>query len=237
MKNNNIIKRLGNALTENFYTVLLGIMVLLNSLPIIAPICAAIGFETPAKAIYFMYSFFCHQLHWRSLHVCDHQYGWCSRCSAIWINVLLTGIFVKYFKVKPIKWYWILALILPMALDGVIQTIATLMGFASTGEIYYMSNTLMRTISGGLFGVGFGLWVWTTIADNLTKDQLARRVKDLSLLKVTIYTLLISFILFILALFVWQQTSPNYQPANFWDFAVKTPTYPQEFLVRAKNAL
>lgn len=229
--------RLGNYLATNFYSVLLAVMLFLNTMPIIAPILASLGLNLPANAIYSLYSMFCHQLHWRSFHVCDHQYGWCSRCTAIWLNVLLTGIFVKFFKVKEIKWYWILVLILPMSLDGIVQTIATLVGFASTGEIYYMSNNLVRSLTGTLFGIGFGLWVWTTIADSLPKKQQEKRTKEISLVKITIYSILISFILFILALVLWQITSPNNQPANFWDFAVKTPTLPQEFLLRAKNAV
>ena len=124
---------------------------------------AAIGWYWPAKIIYFVYSFFCHQLHWRSMHVCDHQYGWCTRCTFIWFNVLLTGILVKFFKVKRIKWYWVLVLIMPVALDGIIQTIATLVGFTSFNIIYYMSNSLVRMISGTLFGLGFGLWIWSNM--------------------------------------------------------------------------
>lgn len=229
--------RFGNYLSTNIYTVLLGVMVFLNTMPILAPILAGIGLNLPAKAIYSLYSLFCHQLHWRSMHVCDHQYGWCSRCTAIWFNVLLTGIFVRFFKIKEIKWYWILVLILPMSLDGIVQTIATLAGFASTGEIYYMSNNLVRSLTGTLFGIGFGLWVWTTIADSLPAQLLAKRKREMSLVKVTVYSILISIIFFIFALLIWQTTSPNYQPVSFWDFAVKTPTLPQEFLLRAKNAV
>ena len=131
------LNEFGNWLYKNIYNVILWAVGILNVLPILAPILAYLKINFLAKAIYFVYSFFCHQLHWRSLHVCDHQYGWCSRCTFIWLNILFTGILVKFFKIKKVQWYWYAVFIMPLALDGIIQTIATLVGLTTISNIYY----------------------------------------------------------------------------------------------------
>ncbi len=237
MKFSERANKLGDYLSSYFFNIMLGIIATLNVLPILAPILARLGWYWPAKIIYFIYSFFCHQLHWRSMHVCDHQYGWCARCTGLWFNVLLTGILVKFFKVKTVKWYWIAILLVPMALDGVVQTIATIMGFTSASEIYYMSNSLVRMITGSLFGIGFGLWVWTNLADNLSEKEQAKRKKPLSALKIFFICLLVTAVFYTLAMLLWQLTSPINGPVNFFDFAAKTPILPQDFLIRGKDTI
>ena len=227
-------------ISKNLYDILLWAIAALNALPILAPIMAKIGWYWPAKIIYFIYSFFCHQLHWRSLHVCDHQYGWCTRCTFIWLNILLAGIFVKIFKVKRIKWYWVLVLIAPVALDGIIQTVATIMGLTSFNGIYYMSNGLVRMITGTMFGLGFGLWIWTNMEDAVQTPTLEKKnqaKRPLAIWQIVIISAVLSALFYILAVFIWDRTSPNYRPANWLDFAVKTPVLQQDFLIRGKNTL
>jgi uncharacterized membrane protein len=212
---------------------------LLNLMPILAPVLAKLNWYWPAKIIYFVYSFFCHQLDWRSLHVFGFQYGWCARCTFIWLNVLLSGIFVKLFKVKRIKWYWVMVLILPVALDGIIQTVATILGFTSFNGIYYMSNDLVRMITGTMFGLGFGLWIWTNLEDaaELPAEKKVSAKKPLATWKIILIASAISFLFYVVAVFVWDRTSPNNRPENWLDFGVKIPVNQQDFLLRSKNTL
>jgi len=249
------MKKFSEWLNNNVYNLMLWIIGILNTLPLIAPIFAYLKVNFLAKAIYSLYSAFCHQLHWRSLHVCDHQYGWCSRCTFIWLNVLLTGILVKVFKVKRIKWYWYAVFFIPMALDGIIQTIATLFGLSTISNIYYMSNNFIRMFTGALFGMGFGLLIWTTLQDSqvdaekyLEKPVSVKTISDksvvqnsaiqkkerksISIVKLTIILLFLSIALYFLMVVIWAQTSPNYQPVNLLDFGVKTPPLAEDFLIR-----
>ena len=209
----------------------------LNVLPLLAPILAFFKINFLAKAIYFVYSFFCHQLHWRSLHVCDYQYGWCSRCTFIWLNVLLSGIAVKFLKIKRINWYWYAVFFMPLALDGIIQTIATMFGLSTISNIYYMSNNFIRMFTGTLFGMGFGLAIWTNLQDSGLEAQVEKKRKSVSVLKFTIIALITSFLLYVLAVFVWNQTSTQYKPLNPLDFGVKTPPQAADFLIRRVNGV
>jgi uncharacterized membrane protein len=244
------MKKFGSWLEKNVYNLMLWTIGVLNVLPILAPILAFLKINFLANAIYYMYSFFCHQLHWRSLHICDYQYGWCSRCTFIWLNVLLSGIAVKIMHVKRIKWYWYAVFLMPLILDGVIQTIATLFGLTTISNIYYMSNNFIRMLTGSLFGLGFGLAIWTNLQDsggpesemqdgvaekaNIAK---AKKKKSISVLKLTLVTMITSLALYFLAVVVWNQTSTQYKPLNLLDFGVKIPPLAEDFLIRRVNGV
>lgn len=138
----------------NFFIVFLGILVFL---PIIAPIAASFGLYWISEPIYFIYSFMCHQFHWRSIHINGHQVAWCTRDTFIWGAFFATALALKYnFFKTGLKWYWIFPFIIPIALDGGIQTIATIFGFGS-GDQFYLSTNMMRMITGTIFGIGLGL--------------------------------------------------------------------------------
>jgi|SRR3972149_6791785 len=142
----------------NFYNIFLFFLIVLNILPLLAPLFAHWGWNAPAAIIYNIYSFFCHQFGWRSLHLYDYQCAWCARDMFIWGMVLFVAVAVKIRKVKGIKWYWLLPFTIPIAMDGGIQTIATLFGFSKSNPLYISTN-FMRMLTGGFFGMGLGLWL------------------------------------------------------------------------------
>lgn len=225
-------------ISRNIYETFLSLILTLNILPLLAPLLAKLGWYWPSKAIYTLYSFFCHQLHWRSIHVCDYQYGWCSRCTFMWFNILLSGIALKIFKMRKIKWYWIVVLIAPMALDGVIQTVATMLGLASFTSITYMSSNFMRMLTGSMFGLGFGLFIFGNLQEIVLLEKGEKhKGKKLSLVWFVIASMLISLLTYILMVFIWDKTSPSYKPLNFLDWGVRTPAQNEEFIDRGKDAL
>lgn len=233
----NRINRLGKYLSDHVYDLFVGSIAILNILPVLAPFLAKLGAILPAKAIYTLYSLFCHQLHWRSMHVCDHQYGWCTRCTFMWFNILLSGIAVKFFKVKEIKWYWFIILITPMALDGLVQTVATMMGITTFTEISYMSSNFMRMFTGSMFGIGFGLLIFTNLKDVVLLEKgIKDKGRSLSKIIFFIFSMILSFIVYILMIMLWDATSTEYKPDNILDLSVRTPQI-DEFMIRGKNAL
>ena len=233
----NRINRLGKYLSDHVYDLFVGSIAILNILPVLAPLLAKLGAILPAKAIYTLYSLFCHQLHWRSMHVCDHQYGWCSRCTFMWFNILLSVIAVKFFKVKEIKWYWFIILITPMALDGLVQTVATMMGITTFTEISYMSSNFMRMFTGSMFGIGFGLLIFTNLKDVVLLEKgIKDEGRSLSKIIFFIFSMILSFIVYILMIMLWDATSTEYKPDNILDLSVRTPQI-DELMIRGKHAL
>lgn len=231
------IKSFLNYLSVHIYEAFLSVIGLLNILPILAPIFAKIGLILPAKVIYWVYSFFCHQLHWRSFHICDYQNGWCSRCTFMWFNILLSGLAVKFLKLKNLKWYWVLVLILPMALDGGIQTVMTLIGFGPFRSIDYMSTNFMRMLTGSIFGLGFGLWIFSNLKEtvNLENKVKMKEGRPFNVFYFILISIGLSVLVYILMVFIWDATSTKYKPENFLDLSVKTPVHTEDFLIRSKN--
>jgi uncharacterized membrane protein len=183
-------------------------------LPFLAPALMAIGWSGPAKAIYFIYSFLCHQLPERSYFlfgpklsyslpeiqaawqnttnplilrqfIGNPSLGWkvawsdrmVSMFTSIWVFGLLWYPLRRRLPALPI---WGLALfLLPMALDGTSHFISDFwgigQGFRDTnlwlgiltnhvfgptfyaGDAWSSFNSLMRLLSGVLFGFGI---VW-----------------------------------------------------------------------------
>jgi uncharacterized membrane protein len=84
--------------------------------------------------------FGCHQKKERSYHLKDFYLPLCARCSGILIGIYLS-ILVFLFNFDVL---WILLLMLPLLIDGVIQRLSN-----------YESKNLIRLFTGMLFAPGF----------------------------------------------------------------------------------
>jgi uncharacterized membrane protein len=171
------IKQKIKSFFSDFYNVYLALLSALVALPIIAPILLAIGLSGPAKLIYFTYSFFCHQFASRSINIFDYQIAWCARDTGIWLGVLIASFLVKYNKLSKLKWYWVIPFVVPIALDGGLQTIFTFLNITPLGDLsglpLYVSNNLSRFMSGAIFGIGIGWWISYQIKYGLSNEPSA----------------------------------------------------------------
>ena len=96
-------------LKNRVFDIFIIFLIILVTLPILAPILLHIGFNTFAQFIYDLYSLTCHQFHWRSIHVYDHQMAWCVRDTFIWSSFLITSIGYRFnYLDQKIKWYWLI---------------------------------------------------------------------------------------------------------------------------------
>ena len=194
-----------------------GIMMgLYAGLPFLAPVLMKLGWETPARAIYLIYSFLCHQLPQRSFFlfgskityalpeiqsvwqntlnplvlrnfIGDAEIGWkvawSDRMVSMFTSLWLLGILWRPMRrwLKPLPWWWLVFFLLPMAVDGGSHFISDLygigMGFRDSnawlavltgnafpgsfyaGDAWGSFNSLMRLLTGVLFGAGI-VWEW-----------------------------------------------------------------------------
>jgi uncharacterized membrane protein len=229
----------------NVYLVVLGVV---TSLPILAPILLKLSdfspiFYFPAKITYFLYSFFCHQFHHRSIHLFDYQIAWCSRDMGIWLGVLAGAVAIKYLNFRKLRWYWVIPFMIPIALDGVIQTIATMLEISPviSGEPIYISNNLVRFLTGSIFGLGLSLWLSGVVQGAFAQPSQSGAIKS-RLLKFARSSFAQSAVLIaaLLSIYVgfiglWEITSDRYHPSDVLDTAVKTPA--SDFYVRRLNGI
>ncbi len=119
-------------------------LIVFATLPILAPILAALGADQVSTLVFQLYSITCHQMPERSYFLFGHQMAYCERNTAIYGAMAVSGIAYIWLRRRdleslPVGWY--VVLILPMAIDGFSQ----LIGLRE-------STWLLRGLTGGLFG-------------------------------------------------------------------------------------
>lgn len=204
-------------------------------LPFLAPTLTAIGANSISRIIYFIYSWFCHQFHTRSLYLFDQQCAWCARDTGIWAGVLISSWAYLKGYVSRVRWFHLPIFILPILLDGGTQSISTLININQitdgTGE--YFSNNFLRFVTGAWLGIGIGLWLVPNISEaiilkNKSKDEGTNiKIEGSDSVKTKnnhlkiIFIQLILILIYIFLVLLWNLTSQTIKPTNFLDSVPK----------------
>ncbi|BCX14309.1 MAG: hypothetical protein KatS3mg085_841 [Candidatus Dojkabacteria bacterium] len=221
---------------QNQYNYFLVFVTLLVLFPAFAPVLMYLGLENMAKVIYFVYSFTCHQFDSRSLHLFDYQFAWCARDTAIWLGFAITSWYIKFKDIKALSFYWLIPFVIPIAMDGGIQTIYTLLDVSPTGlsagEPLYISSNLSRFLTGGIFGIGLALTFVPTLKNTILNKNLKLKIINLKQVSFLFIAIFFSYIFFIQA---WNLTSKKYKPEGYLDFVVRNPE--KDFFLRRSHAV
>jgi uncharacterized membrane protein len=156
------------------------VLAVYGGLPVLAPILMGLGYPRPAEIIYTFYKPQCHQLPQRSFFLfgpqlaysletlqellgpemladdslarafignaaLGYKVAYCQRDTATYGSMLLAGMvfgLVRH-RLRPISFALYLTLLAPWAIDGLAQFLG-----------FYESTWQLRTITGGLFGLG-----------------------------------------------------------------------------------
>jgi hypothetical protein len=152
----------------------------------------------------------------------------------IWFGVLLTAILLKVRYVRMMPWYWILPFMIPILLDGGIQTIATMFGIVgvTVDAPIYISTNLIRYITGSIFGMGLGL----VFAPMLIERSRQNKKLDTSSQFFRLVIIFLSlFIIYLASIQLWGLTSHTHEPEGLADNIVKVPS--EDFFVRRAHAV
>lgn len=206
------------------FSVILG---LYAGLPFLAPILMKLGWEIPARVIYLVYSFLCHQLPQRSFFLFGSKVTYSlAEIQSIWQNTLnplvlrqfignaetgwkvawsdrMVSMFTSLWlfgmlwrpmrrRLKPLPWWGLVLFLLPMAVDGVSHFVSDLYGIGQgfrdsnawlavltnnmfppgfyAGDTWGSFNSLMRLLTGVLFGLGI-VWFGFPFMDDAFSQQ------------------------------------------------------------------
>lgn len=229
---------------NNILYVFLVFLIILNVLPVIAPILLHYELIDSSRAIYTLYSFFCHQQHWKSLHIHDHQIAWCARDMFIWGSMLLVLIIVIYRKIKPLSFMWLIVYSIPMLLDGGSQTLAVVLGYRESSA-FYVSNNFLRMLTGTIFGSGFALYMFPRMKELIKQENSLNSVGGsmkllrggTSHLKIVLFVLFVMLLIYISFIQVWQITSSEYLPSNLLDTQTKLPEDSRDWFLRRQRGI
>lgn len=179
--------------------------------PFLAPVFMKLGLNLPGRAIYWVYSFLCHQLPQRSYFLFGRQFtyslsdiqtvwpnisdfrilrqfigtpemgwkvAWSDRMVSMYTSILIFSLLWYPFRkrLRVLRWQGLVVLIIPMAVDGFTHMASDLagigLGFRDTnawlaaltgnslpatfyaGDAWGSFNSIMRLVTGGLFGLG-----------------------------------------------------------------------------------
>ncbi len=112
------------------------------------------GMQNPvSRLIYTFGDWECHQHASRSFFLNGNQMPVCARCTGIFVSIGIFAFLLVFFRIKMPFWM-IVALIVPLALDGGIQLITS-----------YESTNLLRLITGTLAGLATVVGFNTIIED------------------------------------------------------------------------
>ena len=88
---------------------------------IAAPVFLSGGFVTASSPIYTFFSYICHQIPERSLHLVGHQMAVCSRCSGVYLGLLLGmlayPLWRQLYEIEPIPRFWLFLSLVPITID------------------------------------------------------------------------------------------------------------------------
>jgi uncharacterized membrane protein len=133
---------------------------------------------------------------------------------------LIGDLTAKYTNVKQLKWYIAILCVIPMALDGGIQTVAEVLTAGKNVVQFYESNNLFRMITGTVFGYGVGLWMWPMLKEGATfvKKEINIKINTAYLVGIL---LIANLFIYVGMIAVWDITSPTIKPTNIFDSTAK----------------
>jgi len=155
-------QRAGIFLYNHWATLIMCILGLVVFSAFSVPVLAYFGFDSLSKQIYNAMHYICGQIPSHSPYICGHQCGLCFRCTAIYSTLFLTSAVFVFTKkrLQGISWWMLGLLTLPMAWDGITQ----LFGLRE-------STTVLRLITGTLFGLGCALFTFPLVQKTLLESQ------------------------------------------------------------------
>jgi len=191
----------------HYLHLILGSLFIFISLSFLAPVFSKAGLSIPAKVIYWIDGFFCHQLPFRSwfffgdqpyyplassgiknmlsfeeyFHPATMEFeiirfetgnsasGYkmsiCQRDIAMYLSLWMFGLIFALMnrKIKKLPlWIWIVFGVIPLGFDGGVQFLGNL-NVPFLESVVHESTPLLRTITGSLFGLFTGWYIFPAL--------------------------------------------------------------------------
>lgn len=91
------------------------------TLIVLPPLLLSLGVVTISSPIYSFFSYICHQIPERSLHLAGHQMAVCSRCFGVYFGLfagtLAYPLVRRIDEIEPLPRFWLLLSLVPITID------------------------------------------------------------------------------------------------------------------------
>lgn len=140
---------------------------------LLAPIAEANNSTAISRPIYKFFSFICHQISDRSLHVENHAFAVCSRCFGVYFGLFfgfaIYPLIRRIEETEPFPRFWLFLAMIPMGIDWSL-------GFFDIWENTHFS----RFLTGAILGVACGLFIVPALVELFQFLTSRRQGKKLS---------------------------------------------------------
>ena len=136
---------------------------------VVAPLLVPSGAST---SIYSFFSYICHQIPDRSLHIAGHQMAVCSRCFGVYLGLLIGIVVYPLWRGvdenEPISRVWLFASLIPITVDWSL----TIFGI-------WENTHLTRFVTGFILGFACATFIVPAVVD-IRRNLSRKRGRDLS---------------------------------------------------------
>ncbi len=116
----------------------------------LAPFAEANGSMSVSQPIYKFFSFICHQIPDRSIHLHEHAFAVCSRCFGVYFGLFFGFMIYPLIRrievTEPFPRFWLFAAMIPMGVDWSL-------GFFEIWENTHFSRFVTGAILGSVCGI------------------------------------------------------------------------------------
>ena len=135
-----------------------------------APLTRAAGVTSASSPLYHFFSYICHQMPERSLHLANFQLAVCSRCFGVYFG-LLAGFLVyplwrRVDEIEPLPRIWLFLSMIPIGVDWSL----TVFGI-------WENTHLSRFVTGTLLGFACATFIVPAIVE-ITRNFTVRRTRQ-----------------------------------------------------------
>ncbi|PYT01530.1 MAG: hypothetical protein DMF63_01400 [Acidobacteria bacterium] len=122
-----------------------------------------------SASIYTFFSYICHQIGERSLHLAGHQLAVCSRCFGVYFG-LLAGILIyplwrPIAEIEPIPRFWLFVSLIPITID-----------WSLTISGIWENTHLSRFVTGMILGATCATYIVPAVVE-IVRNLSSRRIK------------------------------------------------------------
>jgi len=154
----------------NIWAVLAAVAGVWLFIIVLPPVLTKLGFSSAASPIYTFYSFICHQIPERSLHIFGDQLAVCSRCFGVYCGLLLGLLTYPLWRsvdnIEPFSRIWLILSLVPIGVDWSL----TIFGI-------WENTHLSRFITGAILGIACGIYILPAVVEIKRNYLIARFAK------------------------------------------------------------
>ena len=151
------------------WAIALSVVILWLGLIVAAPMLQAEGMKAAATPLYHFFSYICHQIPERSLHLAGFQLAVCSRCFGVYFGLaagfLIYPLWRPIDEIEPLPRIWLFLSMIPIGVDWSL----TIFGI-------WENTHLSRFVTGTILGFACATYIVPAIVE-ITRNFTIRRTR------------------------------------------------------------